>query len=80
MEPDIDARIEALKSCADRPEPADSVPEALYQLGAAYQENKDPERARTAFERVLQEHETSMWVESTRARLRRLDRAAGEIE
>lgn len=79
-EKDIDARIEALKSCAARPEPADSVPKALYQLGVAYQENKDPERARTAFERVLQEHETSMWVESTRARLRRLDRAAGEVE
>ena len=80
VEPDIDARIVALKVCAARPEPADSVPEALYQLGVAYQENKDPERARTAFERVLHEHETSMWVESTRARLRRLDRAAGEIE
>ena len=68
--PEVDERIELLKTCAERHTRGDALPEALYRLGEAYREKGDSAEARPYYDRVLQEHPDSIWRGPAEQRLR----------
>lgn len=68
--PEVDQRIELLKTCAERHPRGDALPEALYRLGEAYREKGDSAEARRCYDRVLQEHSDSIWRRPAERRLR----------
>ncbi|MEE9295122.1 MAG: tetratricopeptide repeat protein [Phycisphaerae bacterium] len=75
---DVAERIEALKRCVARDPRGDAYAEAMYQLGVAYQEDRNVSESRGVLERLVSEFPETIWREQAEARLRRLDRATAE--
>ena len=76
-------KIPQLKACIDSLRPdSDALPEAWFELGKAYQEDKDPNRAHNAFQEVVaienrRGRPDSPWADEARQRLAAMGVAGG---
>jgi len=76
--PDPGDRAEALRGFLQKHDTGDAVPEAVYRLGTAYFDARQPVEARRAWEQVVKNHDNSIWRDQAENQLRKLERTVVE--